>query len=389
MFKGNAKSCKEPGLHIKIWLDQFENYLSRESLQYNDEQKISLSKTFICQTDGDAHLLINTLPGFQKVKNWNIFKSHMVSIFSSEQETQLLKHVEEILDCEWQRDKSLAQYASAIAQETEKFSFAYNNLISELPVYNTLIGLGIDLGEEIVKILTYHKIRQSCQPKYQKIIDETLDIAADPITMIGKLSLKDSALKNGTCLSNKGPKENRAIINQTKNVRLTTGSEINTPKPQERPKNAQKQPQPFRASQRQTQLTPTPQRVPPLKREGFDPRLRCYNCERIGHHTNECPWQPYCSLCRQKHKRGTTSYCKSTEWDWQTNPTYSWDLPKKYEQAGGRAPQPRQFNGLPARRGGRPAANSRPVQQADDAPYDTRGYSEEELAHSNLDQNFL
>jgi hypothetical protein len=170
---------------------------------------------------------------------------------------------------------------------------------------------------------------------------------------------------------------------------LTTGSGINTPKPLERPKNAQKQPQPFRAPPRQTQSTPTPQREPPLKREGFNPRLRCYNCERIGHHTNECPWQPYCSLCRQKHKRGTTNYCKSTEWDWQDNPTYSWDLPKKNEQARGRAHPPRQFNGPPAQRGGRPTANSRPVQLAADAPYDTQGYPEEELAYRNQDQNFL
>jgi hypothetical protein len=374
--KGRPDTAK-PSLHVKIWIKQFENYLIRDGFYLDDERKISMLKSFIDPENGDAFEVVNAQETLSKATDYNVFKEHLINIFSSDQESKILVNFENILKCEWERDTSIFKYATILSVEIEKYRFAYSSVFGVLP------------SEETIRIIAFHKIRQNCQPKYQKILDEKVDLKENFLDMVIKLSAKEIAFKNGTCL--KHPRDNQGKNFQTKNVRTVSSADNNSPKAQASFKKQSQQNRTFQKSYQQYPASNRPNKqIPPLS-EGFNPKHRCINCEHIGHMDVKCPMPPWCGHCRERHARGSTDRCKNSRWDWSRSPAISKSLPDlkmMVERAKARAlekreAKPNSSRGNSSRTGGRPTANSRQIGSdypADENSFGVQQYTEEELA---------
>jgi hypothetical protein len=367
---------QRPGPHVKVWLQLFEDYLQREGINLDDAGKISFAKSFLDRKEGNAYELLTTLPDFREAKDWSVFKKDVTHLFYTDQESQLLTNFESLINLEWEKNTPLTSFATILAREAEKFKFAYRSKEGE------------ECPEKMVRLICYHKIRHHCQKKYQKMIDDSLNLGVKFIEMIGNLGMKDIALQDGTCLVSKQNNQQQSRNTYTKNVRVAQDSK---PKPQFPPKRQEKpqpQPQQFRANRRS----------PPSDREGFNPNHRCTNCERIGHWPRLCPLPPWCGHCKKHHKRGTQEACRNSSWDWENGQMsyslpdiYKWLEQKKARPSGGtggarpngaaqaRAPQPPRMG------------NARPIhqeQQDDGASYTIYYDDEEEQYHQEGQPDF-
>lgn len=251
------------GIKPREWVSKLNDLFIMEKM-HNDAEKLATYPRYVHPKKGSARFIIDTIPEIKEAKTWEEFTKALLAFLglaTTESSFELFCRFKSL---SWS-NTVLPVFVTQLTKALEEFAWSAEYLY------------GVILSEKLKRILIFATVWSEAPSQFSGKIAEYFDI-------------------------NKTVSE-QARIYLNKIPDLMFPFKTNKSNPQ----------QPgFKTSNRSSNRCRRP-----LSRSRIDPSTTpsCNNCERWGHHINNCKYSPFCSLCHEYHQRGCTQNCLFTSWE--------------------------------------------------------------------------
>ena len=283
-YKGNVWSGIRPELWVSLLNDLF-----RDEHIYTDVEKLAAYPRFL-EPNGSARFIIESSVDLKNARTWVEFSNNLLNILSPLTTESCFEVFSQFKNLNWNKNTVFQVFGSQVQAALNNFE------------KNAMTYFGTSFSPMMKKLMIFGTI-YSCVPnEYKNKMVEYFEAELSYPDQVRRYMAKTANALNNPFKSNTANVNKTLMENSISNVQ--SYSRIPNQRDKKLPANF------VNNQNRSRNRVNVQQRIDPQRTP------KCLKCERWCHDTAECPYSPFCSLCKDYHLRGSFPHCLNTTWDY-------------------------------------------------------------------------